>query len=83
MFSPSVSLTQYLIFSACLSACLSIPVSLLGGFVDFANRQRVGSLGDLKNYDNLKNEDDLKNKENLKKMICPTHHLKEYYLKFF
>ena len=37
----------------------------------------------LKNEDDLKNENDLKNKENFQKMISPTPHLKEYYLKFF
>ena len=34
LFSQSISLTQYVVLSACLSYCLSVPVSFWRGFVD-------------------------------------------------
>ena len=50
---------------------------------DIKNEDDLENEDDLKTEDDLKNENDLKNKENLQKIICPTPHLKEYYLKFF
>ena len=50
---------------------------------DLKTEDNLKNEDDLKNEDNLKNENDLKNKENLQKIICPTPHLKEYYLKLF